>query len=485
MRTLRPGDPLRIAEVPDLFARNDRADTYGPDAWTALGRTHSETRNVVEAMAAYRAAAILAPQNPAALCNATYGCRDTDREHEAIALLRYSLRLDPTLGEAWHNLASAFRNVGAFDLAGAAFEEALRLRDTPMSHVGLGELLIRVGAHDAGISHLEQAIAALPQHDPEWVDARFALGLALLSRGEFVPGWQEYNIRLLRPAFEVMAPKTIPEWCGPDDDHRDLLVWREQGIGDEVRFLSCLPDAIAATDSCTVRCSPRLASIITRSFGIPVVTGATEVPTSATCHAPIGRLPEYFRTSFTAFPGTPYLVADPSLVDAWHTRLAALGDRPKIGFSWRSRVHSNRRNQSYPDFESITSLADVTDVVFVDLQYNTDPDELRDLRAAGIALHHFDDLDLRDDIENVLALCVALDGVIAVGNTVAELAGAAGTPTALITPRHASMAFNRTQSAWHGSTTYVEKDWSESWTGVLERATHLLRKPLSPSKESS
>ena len=45
-----------------------------------------------------------------------------------------------------------------------------------------------------------------------------------------------------------------------------LVVLAEQGLGDEIMFASCLPDALARVGHLIVECEPRLAALYRRSF---------------------------------------------------------------------------------------------------------------------------------------------------------------------------------------------------------------------------
>jgi hypothetical protein len=45
-----------------------------------------------------------------------------------------------------------------------------------------------------------------------------------------------------------------------------LLVYAEQGLGDQIMFASCLPDLLPQVGGCVVECAPRLVPIFRRSF---------------------------------------------------------------------------------------------------------------------------------------------------------------------------------------------------------------------------
>ena len=57
-----------------------------------------------------------------------------------------------------------------------------------------------------------------------------------------------------------------PEWSGEILEGRSILVFAEQGIGDQVMFMSLLPDLIRICDNIFVECDARLVRLFQRSF---------------------------------------------------------------------------------------------------------------------------------------------------------------------------------------------------------------------------
>ena len=69
-------------------------------------------------------------------------------------------------------------------------------------------------------------------------DAKFNLGLTLLTIGEFEEGWHFYDTRLRLPD-KVRSPINSPMWDGDIESLGDhpFLVWAEQGFGDNIQFV--------------------------------------------------------------------------------------------------------------------------------------------------------------------------------------------------------------------------------------------------------
>ena len=68
------------------------------------------------------------------------------------------------------------------------------------------------------------------------------LALLELKRGRLGIGWEKYESRF--KAMNVAEPSSLPRWRGEDLSGRRLLVWPEQGIGEQVLFSGLLPEVI-------------------------------------------------------------------------------------------------------------------------------------------------------------------------------------------------------------------------------------------------
>src|SRR5258705_234554 len=93
-----------------------------------------------------------------------------------------------------------------------------------------------------------------------------------------------------------------------------LMIWGEQGLGDEILHASMLPDVIARTPSVVFEVEPRLAPLFARSFpDVTVIACQKELYAGkADAQEPLASLSRYLRRSFEDFPRRErgYLVAD-------------------------------------------------------------------------------------------------------------------------------------------------------------------------------
>jgi len=127
-----------------------------------------------------------------------------------------------------------------------------------------------------------------------------------------------------------------------------MLVWGEQGIGDEIMFAGLVPNAIRSGNRCVLDCDARLKPLFSRSFpDVEVVTGVVpESPLDIVAHLPSGSLPGLFRRSSNPFGATtsPYLVADPLARGRFRDHYA--DGRKLVGPAWHTKNRKTGRNRS-------------------------------------------------------------------------------------------------------------------------------------------
>ena len=228
----------------------------------------------------------------------------------------------------------------------------------------------------------------------------------LLSLGRLEEAWSLYDHRLefwRRDTAERSFP--MPQWDGEDLNDRTLLVWREEGIGDEMRFASILRDLRdSANFRLVVECGHRLRTLFERSF--PGIEFRDENPAGGDFgefdyHLPIMSLVRFFRRSLNEFPAEgAYLKPDPARVDRWLARLSEIGPQPKIGIGWRSLSKSWRKAPLLTRLEDWDRITGRSDLIIVNLQCEDVDDEITAAtRRLGRDIHRFDDVAIKNDIE--------------------------------------------------------------------------------------
>jgi tetratricopeptide (TPR) repeat protein len=322
---------------------------------------------------------------------------------------------------------------------------------------------------------------------PGYTLARFHRSLAHLSCGDYAAGWPDYETRLAS-ADAPMRPTHYPRWDGSELSGRSVLVYGEQGLGDEIMFASCIPDLHVAGARCVIECHPSLQRLFARSFPRAVVYAATPdrrlpddiVPGAIDCEVPIGSLPLYYRHSASDFPQHEgYLHADPERVAFWRSRLDTLGEGLKVGISWRGGTHATRTALRSITLEEWLPILKTTALKFVSLQYTDDAaDAAAQLSAVhGVPLAHWP--EAISDYDETAALVTALDLTITVCTSIVHLAGALGRPVWVLAPANPEWRYGNAgeKMLWYPAARVFRQRAGGAWRAVIESVRHELEQP--------
>jgi tetratricopeptide (TPR) repeat protein len=308
--------------------------------------------------------------------------------------------------------------------------------------------------------------------DPDSPAAHLGLGQILLARGEFEPGWREYEWRNKLPEAAGRVPSIkAAAWNGMALPRGRLLIVCDQGYGDAIQFARYLPHAAARAEELVLACSPELEPLFARIEGVSrCVHKWSDIPGFA-AHALISSLPGLLGTRADTIPApTAYLATDPERAAVARDRLLALEGGPKtVGIFWAGRpTHPNNTRRSI----QLSMLAPIRDAApgarFVSLQKDrpeADATALTQARVADLSadLHTFDD---------TAAILANLDLLITVDSAVAHLAGALGVPVWVLLPSPSDWRWQRgrADSPWYPSMRLYRQPSPGDWTTPIEAA---------------
>ncbi|HKQ28432.1 MAG TPA: tetratricopeptide repeat protein [Burkholderiales bacterium] len=435
-----------------------------PEAWNNLGLVLARRGDRANARRHFLRAAFLKPDYYTAYTNAGLAARDLGLLEEAEADLRRALEIDLAPHTAWLNLGTVLQDAGRLIEARAAIDAAVERAPNDSDVLAAHSTLsLREGDPSRAQEIASRAVARDPQH-PE---AKLALGLAQLAAGNFAEGWRNHEARL-RSAGMTVRHMHVPLWQGEASNGQSILVWGEQGLGDEIMFASCLPDLCARGVRCTLDCSPRLRALFKRSFPGITLLEAEAPPVDRSIA--IGSLPSLFRTRRDLFPRhNGYLRPDPGRQVFWRERVAALGLGRKIGVAWRGGLSQTGRVQRSVSIEQLLPLLRLAGVHWVNLQHDAFPAELDRMRESGIRVAHW--ADALADLDETAAVMANLDLVVTVCSTVVHLAGGLGRPAWVLTPRGAAWRYlaHGSEMPWYPSVVLYRQTDHGDWGSVVDR----------------
>jgi tetratricopeptide (TPR) repeat protein len=471
----------RLEEAADWYKR---AVALQPDMATAhfnLGNVFHTQEKLDEATACYERALVLQPNLAEAHYNLGNALKAQGKLGEAVTCYERALEIEPTKCEAVHNLGNVFQDQDKLEEARSCYERALTIQPRyAKAHYSVAALEHSQGEVDKALQGYHRALAL----EPDFADAAFAEGLAYLLKGDFAAGWSKYEWRWRTKAHTPPLRRyRQPLWTGEKLHAGSLLIWGEQGIGDEIMFSSLIPDVMRTRNGCILDCDARLMPLFKRSFPeIEVISGRvsgadlghnSELQVMA--HIPCGSLPGIFRPDVAAFAATtsPYLV--PDAIERERFRADYADGRRVVGVAWYTNNKKTGRIRSI-DLEMFTSLFARPDIRWISLQYG-DHDWLQNqATAAGLSLLIDRRVNQFSDIDLFAAQVSAMDLVVTIDNSTAHLAGALGVPTWVLLPFAADWRWmgDREDSPWYPTVRLFRQLTHGGWQSVLARVQESL-----------
>ncbi len=397
-----------------------------------------------------------------------------DNAPAAVASFRKAVELQPDLAEAHSNLGYVlFRDLGEYEEGARHIDRAVELapNDTVASCNRIMVLHLH-GQTDAALALADELLA----RDPDFVEARHNKAVILLKKGDFERGWPDYEARKYSPRSKWTNDAPLPEWDGSSLAGRSIVIFPEQGLGDEIMFASCVPDVLARAQTCTLECNPKLEALFARSFPAAQIltTGTWRNSRALARQEPdwkvaAGSLPRFFRRTRSDFPQHQgYLRADPAKITRWKAKLAELPGHRKVGISWRGGVASTRQSLRSIPLAQWTPILAMPGIDFVSLQYSDPEGAIEALARSGAQLHEWQ--DAIQDYDESAALVAALDLVISVQTAIVHLTGALGRPAWALICAAPEWRYGDSGNAmpWYPSVRLIRQAILGEWAPVIE-----------------
>jgi len=323
---------------------------------------------------------------------------------------------------------------------------------------------------------------------------RYNLSLHYLRTRNFEKGWVyfEYGLDKDMGVFGRKLPYNFKntfraDKCDVDPD-KWTMICAEHGIGDQLTFLSALPDAVDEFEKIFFVCEQRMLPMLKRSFPSLNLTSDGKFGdinlfqsqiNGGLGYIPLGSLLERYRPSSNSFKDNikAFISVDKDMYYSFKTPLMELASgRRVIGISWKSKVAKNLQLIKNIDFLDWLPLFD-KETLIVNLQYGDTSNEQELVKNLGLEMLSFNDLDFTKDLDQWLALSAACDGIISVSTSLVHFAGACGQRVAVVMPfkqGHWSLGLDETESIFYPRVSIFRRKADETLTSlILDASSHL------------
>ena len=469
---------------------------------------------VEEAIDSYKRAIFLKSDYVQAYNNLGILYKDRQEYEDAIEMFKKAISLKSDYVQAYNNLGSLYKDRQEYEDAIEMFTKVKELQpDNHKSYFNLGLVKREQGLNEEAMKFFLKVLDLNPEHsdakcnisiiknenglpeeakkylleiletDQKYENAPKYLAAIALKQERFEEVWRYYEYRWkASPQNQVIWPfQHKPLWQG--ERGKRVSLWREQGIGDDIIFLSLVPEVKEMCKSLSVYVDRRLQDLCKRAMPEINFVKDLEELENIECdyHLPLGSVPGLIRNDISDFDRTVkgYMTADPLRVETIRNELK-LKDKMVIGISWKSNNSLNKEKKSIQlkDMERIFSGLDV---VLINLQYGDVDNEIREFKeATGIDVIQCASVDNREDLDGLAALIELCDLVVSTRNVTIYLAGALAKEAWVLLPYvpHFWWLSDRPNSIWYPSVSLYCQPKLDDWDSVYVSVRKDLKREL-------
>jgi ADP-heptose:LPS heptosyltransferase len=288
--------------------------------------------------------------------------------------------------------------------------------------------------------------------------------------------WRERDIEA------TLRPKTLLQ-------NQCHLAISEQGIGDEIFYLSNLDSLMSKVQKITVRVDKRLAPIFARSFpSVTFITKASLLDTNLyDAQVALGSLPKILNVepSKDLLRRNPYLIDNSNLSKEIKNSIL-FKNKFTCGVSWKSSNDSIGINKSI-NLSKLMNILNISDCEFINLQYG---DVLQDIKnteeVTGTKVNTVDNINLFNDIDGLLSIIKSCDIVVTTSNVTAHLSGAMGKKTYLLLPYSKGRIWywhDEDVSSWYPTVKQYFQSSDFTWDAAINKLALDLKKEIDMVKK--
>ncbi|MDE1900704.1 MAG: tetratricopeptide repeat protein [Alphaproteobacteria bacterium] len=446
-------------------------------AYSDIGRGDAAAPWLAQAQARLEQIAAANPSDAATLNQLGTILQRQGKLQDALPPYRRALEIQPGYAQAALNLATCLRALGHPAEAVDMCRYAIGLMpDSSDAYTNLGVFLQETARHDDAVAAFENALRL----NPNSLLAKRNMSFSLLALGRYDEGWAMHETGLGITSMRGKNPFPERRWTGQDVTGKRLLIWCEQGMGDDLQFIRYAPLCKARGCTLAVQCPAPLRRLFATVSGIDRLVdhvGADDFDV----HASLMSLPYIFGTRLETVPAQgPYLRAPDDARAQWAALFPARTGNLRVGLVWAGNPHENQINAHLTDrrrsmaLETLRPLFDVAGVDFYSLQMGAAA--VAQIDVCGLRSRIADIMGDVRDFADTAAIIENLDLVISVDTSVVHLAGGLGKPVWVMSRFDACWRWlqNRPDNPWYPSARVFGQPAPGDWASVVDRVAAAL-----------
>ena len=457
---------LKVIEISSLLILKN---SELPLAYSMKGLSLSALGKNKEAVEVFKDGIKTNPNN-AELCNNLAIIFQEQMNYEkAIFYSKRSIELNSNSSESYFTLGVSLNCLNKLDEATKAYQLSFK------KNINNHQALLQLGNSLKDQKKFSKALEVYRKHQkffPQRVDGLYSEGCLHIRNQRFKFGWKGYEKGLTdksRLPVNGYYKENNIKWDGKKFEGT-LLVYGEQGLGDQIIFGTLISDLLKIQENIILKINKKLVNFMQFNFpNIKVVPENSFIDqNSYRKYIALGSLCKFLRNNTSDFKTSSFISFNSPRTKV-EIKSIFSKDKLNIGFSWYSFAEKTGEQRSLSEDE-ISTFTELENINLINLQYGN---------IKNLYKHKLDStnkINLTDDIDTVSNIVSACDLIITIDNTLAHLSGSLGKETWVLLPFSADWRWfeNIEKSLWYTNVSLFRQHKSRDWSEVLYKVKYKL-----------
>ena len=445
------------------------------EAHQNLGAVLYQKKHYKKALLHFQKVIELQPKNSLAYSNLGGCLMDLGNTQQSIDCCKKAIAFNSNNVAGYSNLGNAYMAEEEPELAVFYYIKAAELEPGLAGHwSSLAKAYHSLGRFDRAVSYYQKALTI----DTECVNARFGLAMTSFMVGHYSAALENYEWRFKHKdmiGFDGLFPEIFSQqaYAGEDLKGKTILLYMEQGFGDNIQFARFIPLVLERAKSVILFCKPELKRLFESSFDFDrVIDDQTQVP-QVDYHMPLLSIPCYFDNELKTISNKDsYLASITNDIDLPQTE-----ESFKVGIVWSTSVTGfDYKNKQIP-LSFFEPLVNDEKTAVYSFQLG---DEAKQLQEIGWQDKVIDLSDQLKDFSDTAQVLEKMDLVISVDTAFAHLAGAMGKQVWVLLKKNPDWRWHSdgSESTWYPSARLFRQASPGRWEQVFKRVYQKLSKAV-------
>jgi len=439
------------------------------DAWISYGFTLNKLEQYENAINIYRQGLLIDPVNKNLIYNLGITYLNIYDYDNAINFITLALKQDQQSFDLWLTLSVCQSKKRDFIAAMQSIEQAEKLQSKhPLVSFQRGTILMQQDKNEEALIQFTTAL----QYDPNHIETKYHIGLVKLKQEKYEEAMSYYQYRTIRENNRI----------GKFDDQNlpiinkdsDLIISWEQGIGDQILYLSLIDEIKDSVKSITYITQDKLYELV--KFNYPQINVIKDDESDKFIKTNpdfkklnIGSIMAFIK-NWDSFFNKPNIWVVEEKLRKNYLKKYKEEKKAILGLSWMSANKKIGDEKSIP-LNQLSSI--ISNQTTISLQYGDVQDEINKVNQdKSLNIIHDDELDYFNDINSLAALISICDIVVTCSNVTAHIAGRLGIKTYLMIPKFFGNIWywneSQHQSRWYPSVTIIKQKIDMSWDDPIQ-----------------